>query len=855
MTLLFGRGSTAKVWAVILWIALDLTTVVRAQTVSDPNFVVDAIHFGNGMISIEFLPNGSMLVCEKRGVILLFTPDGSGGFNDPTTFADLRSQIDATQESGLLGMAVDPEYDQTRHIYLFYTTNNDERLTRITANASHTAMSPGSETVILDSLPKVHTFHNGGDIQFHPNEPAFIYIALGDDNNLGETDDTPNVQHPDFYEGKILRVNKVDGGGIASNPFYDGNANSIRSRVWAVGFRNPFRVTFHPGTPAEDVLYNSENGNSTDRLSWVKMGSNGAWSAAGDNGGFLDPPDPNHRVMAARPPSQVGIAIADGGPFAPDGPVLYTGNWWPNPPRLFRWSLTGADLDTLVEIPIDGGGPFVDDVVAVDLQFGPDGWLYLSDTGVDEALGGFYALRRVRFIAGTPPDADFTTNPSPATGVVPLNVQFSDQSTVSGGSITDWSWDFGDGNQSSSQNPSHTYTQPGRYQATLEVTSNTGLKDTAEAEVLAYQVASITLDGTIFDGRNLNGNGIAEATELRFYQTDGVTPAPVTGGTGPDANRVAIAAGGIIDTTHDVSLLGDGLVVSAGEPSSDSFHPAWIGIPVQPTVRGFAATLDFYLSDTMITGRALTPRGEPAVIDIGTARGDAQSPLALPGGRDLLVGTPTGVAHRRTTDGLGYYHIAVPSGSGNATFFFDLVGDTNTGTYPSQTHDASITSNQAHPIDYTIGQYSGGATCDDLDGIAETPNIDYASQIQPIWSNNCTGCHDASGSNNGGLNLLTNSFDNLVEQPSSFVPGLTLVTPGRADRSYLFEKVNCGSPQFGNRMRPFEQMDLADQALIRDWIRQLDPSAGCSEGLMLLASDWPDENILSLVTYINSNCR
>lgn len=64
------------------------------------------------------------------------------------------------------------------------------------------------------------------------------------------------------------------------------------------------------------------------------------------------------------------------------------------------------------------------------------------------------------------PNADFDA--SPISGNVPLNVSFTDKST---GSPTSWYWDFGDGNKSSDQNPTHTYVKAGDYFVTLNVTN------------------------------------------------------------------------------------------------------------------------------------------------------------------------------------------------------------------------------------------------------------------------------------------------------------------------------------------------------------------------------------------------
>ena len=67
------------------------------------------------------------------------------------------------------------------------------------------------------------------------------------------------------------------------------------------------------------------------------------------------------------------------------------------------------------------------------------------------------------------PVANFTGEPT--TGDSPLSVQFSDQST---GSITTYSWDFGDSGTSTLQNPAHTYTGAGTYSVNLTVTGPGG---------------------------------------------------------------------------------------------------------------------------------------------------------------------------------------------------------------------------------------------------------------------------------------------------------------------------------------------------------------------------------------------
>lgn len=74
------------------------------------------------------------------------------------------------------------------------------------------------------------------------------------------------------------------------------------------------------------------------------------------------------------------------------------------------------------------------------------------------------------------PIADFSG--APLFGCGPLLVNFTDASTANLSPITTWAWDFGDGNTSNQQNPTHTYQTPGIYTVTLTITDANGCTDT-----------------------------------------------------------------------------------------------------------------------------------------------------------------------------------------------------------------------------------------------------------------------------------------------------------------------------------------------------------------------------------------
>jgi gliding motility-associated-like protein len=119
------------------------------------------------------------------------------------------------------------------------------------------------------------------------------------------------------------------------------------------------------------------------------------------------------------------------------------------------------------------------------------------------SASGTYYIQSAAGTCATIAPVTVAVNPSPValfvgsgSGCVPVSVTFTDQSTISSGSITGWNWTFGDGGTSTVQNPSHVYSSAGNYTVTLTVTSNTGctgtLTITNMIHVLNRPVASFT---------------------------------------------------------------------------------------------------------------------------------------------------------------------------------------------------------------------------------------------------------------------------------------------------------------------------------------------------------------------------
>ncbi|MDZ8183771.1 MAG: PA14 domain-containing protein [Nostoc sp. ChiSLP02] len=84
--------------------------------------------------------------------------------------------------------------------------------------------------------------HSGGSLVF--GNDGSLFVGLGDGTSYNRADIRANrVQDLDNLSGKILRIDPITGQGLANNPFYNGDLNSNRSKVFNLGLRNPFRFT------------------------------------------------------------------------------------------------------------------------------------------------------------------------------------------------------------------------------------------------------------------------------------------------------------------------------------------------------------------------------------------------------------------------------------------------------------------------------------------------------------------------------------------------------------------------------------------------------------------------------------
>lgn len=167
------------------------------------------------------------------------------------------------------------------------------------------------------------------------------------------------------------------------------------------------------------------------------------------------------------------------------------------------------------------------------------------------------------------PDIQFTA--TPLTGCVPLNVQFSSQSTAGSGTITEYIWDFGDGKISPDVNPVHTYNTVDSFDISLTVKNSYGCKQLLQQKALVKVVDNVTAAYSFSFA-----NGCAQSNAIKFtnqstatgtltYQWsfgDGQTatdasPAHTYSGAGSyNAQLVAISSSGCSDTIVQAVTIG-----------------------------------------------------------------------------------------------------------------------------------------------------------------------------------------------------------------------------------------------------------------------------------------------------------
>lgn len=267
-------------WGSLLAAAPTLTTEVAVNKLELP-------------WDMAFLPNGTMFFTEKCKGLSVLLPSGTvnklHGIGGSTGYSSSSADLFCDGQAGMMGVAIDPEFQKNRLIYVFSSSKlNDKLVNRVMRfKIDESLGSVSGRTDIVSDIgykPKAtkHPFggpgaHNGGRIRFSPAD-GYLYVTTGDNHNGSAP------QSPTYIGGKVLRIDR-DGKAAAGNKPPAG----FDSRIFAYGFRNPQGIAFRPG---DSLLFTAENGPwHSDEVSAVTNGGNGGWDPRPNVGGRGDCPD------------------------------------------------------------------------------------------------------------------------------------------------------------------------------------------------------------------------------------------------------------------------------------------------------------------------------------------------------------------------------------------------------------------------------------------------------------------------------------------------------------------------------------------------------------------------------------
>ncbi len=310
---------------------------------------------------MAFLPDGRMLVTERRGRLRIVT--ASGQISKPVSGLP---NIAAIGQGGLLDVALHPDFKTNALIYFSFAEPGPGGQGTAVARARLEGLSLLDVTIIFRQQPKLSGgFHFGSRLVFARD--GTLYISMGDRGRMGQAQNRRN------HQGTIARVND-DGSIPRDNPFI--NHPDALPEIYTYGNRNVQGMALNPWT---GIVWAQEHGpKGGDEVNILKAGANYGWPVItygiDYDGSIIS--DLTHKKNMEQPVLHWTPSIA------PSGMAFYDGKRFPQ----WRGDLfVGALKDRhLRRIDLDGDKVVGQEILLEelgerirDVRSGPDGYLWV----------------------------------------------------------------------------------------------------------------------------------------------------------------------------------------------------------------------------------------------------------------------------------------------------------------------------------------------------------------------------------------------------------------------------------------------------------------------------------------------
>ncbi len=282
--------SAALLWPTFLTAGLQSTFV--ASDLRDP-------------MEISLAPNGDVYVVEREGRLLRVIPATGAvmelGTLPVTALRAAEKDSVWAREDGLLGIALDPQFDRNQRLYLYYSAPDKllNRLSRFTLREGKLDLTSEKMLLEIPTDRRDKVCHQAGSLSF--GKDGLLFLSTGDNTNpflsagVAPIDDSDKMDHANAMRsagntndlrGKVLRIRPTENGyDIPKGNLFPPGTAKTRPEIYVMGCRNPFRLSIDPktqtiywGEVGPDARADSPRGPAGhDEVNQAKSAGNHGW--------------------------------------------------------------------------------------------------------------------------------------------------------------------------------------------------------------------------------------------------------------------------------------------------------------------------------------------------------------------------------------------------------------------------------------------------------------------------------------------------------------------------------------------------------------------------------------------------